>query len=452
MSILKEVLLFFEDLISGSLPFCVLIISGIILTLRGRFFQFKKLPKSVFLVGKAFKAPKNGGEINSFKAACTAISATVGTGNIVGVAGAIAIGGAGAVFWMWISALMGMAVKYGEISLAIIYRENKGEKFRGGPMYYIKEGMPKAFKITGPVFAFIAIFAVMVGGNMTQTNASLTSVSKNNGFLVFGGLLFCILTALITTGGIRRVGNVTEKLVPLMSFFYVIIALYIIFINREYIPIAFLKIIKGAFNPRAVTGGVISSIGTAMMIGASRGVFSNEAGLGTSAMAHSAAFDADSRIQGMFGIFEVFLDTIVLCTLTALTILCSGVNIEYGKYASIELVEQAFSVGIGVFSKPILALMMCVFGFSSVIGWAVYGDICTEYLFGEKGRYIFKFIYPLSCIVGALISSDTVWRMAGFLNGIMLCINVPAVLFLSNKYLKEDKNGRKNKKIAKWFR
>lgn len=446
---LGDILIYAENLISGTLPFMILIIIGVYLTLKGRFFQFRKFPHSVGLVIKAFKSKKCDGEISSFRAACTAISATVGTGNIAGVAGALSIGGAGAIFWMWISAIAGMAVKFGEIALAVIYREKHGDKYRGGPMYYIKNGLPNSFGILGVIFAVCAVPAVIVGGNMTQTNASVTAINSDIKTRIIAGIVFCTATALIAGGGIKRIGAFTEKLIPLMSVIYVIMSVVIIAFNIDFLPTAFKMIIEGAFNPRAVTGGAVASVGTAMMIGASRGVFSNEAGLGTSAMAYSVASDAGSKTQGLFGIFEVFIDTLVLCTLTALTILCSRVNIDYGSAASTELVREALSTGFGEWSQAVLAAMMCVFGFSSVIGWAVYGDISTEYLWGRRGRFIFRVIYPLSCILGAVLDTELVWRLAAFFNGIMLCVNLPAILLLSDNFLKEEKNEQKNRKFKK---
>lgn len=446
---MAEFFKFAESLISGTLPFTILIITGIYLTLKGKFFQFGRFPKSVSLVVKAFKSEKGSGEISSIRAACTAISATVGTGNIAGVAGAISIGGAGAVFWMWISALCGMAVKFGEIALAVIYREKQGEKFRGGPMYYIKNGLSKGFGFLSILYAVSTVPAVIAGGNMTQTNASVMAIGNNMKTRLIAGIIFCIATALIAGGGIKRVGAVTEKLVPLMSVIYVIMSLVIIISNIDFLPTAFKMIFEGAFNPRAVTGGAVGSVRTAMMIGASRGVFSNEAGLGTSAMAHSVAFDADSKTQGLFGVFEVFIDTLLLCTLTVLTILCSRVKINYGVAASTELVRDALATDFGSWSQILLAVMMCVFGFSSVIGWAVYGDICTEYLWGKKGKAVFRVIYPISCIIGAVCNTEFVWRLAAFFNGIMLCINLPAILLLSDDFLKEDKNEKENRRIKK---
>lgn len=448
---LDKVLLFFEDLISGNLPFTLLISGGIYLTFKGGFFQFTGLFKSFGLVKKAvFAKKKSLSGITSFQAACTALSATVGTGNIAGVAGAVSLGGAGAVFWMWVSAFFGMAVKYGEIALSVKYRDN--QKLKGGPMYYIKTALPNRLKGFGTFFCICALPAVICGGNITQTNAAITSFADTFSLKLVFGIIFAVFTALSLGGGIKRIGNITEKLVPLMSVVYIILSVTVILFNCEMLPYAFSMIIKGAFSPRAVTGGVVGSIGRAAIIGASRGVFSNEAGLGTSAMAHSVAVDANSKTQGYFGIFEVFIDTLVICTLTALTILCSGVKINYGYDASSYLVIDAISEVFGPKSNIIISVMMCVFAFSSVIGWAVYGEICTDFLKKPILKKCFLISYPTFCIIGAVCSTEIVWRLAAFFNGIMLIINLPMVVFLSDEFLikkvkKSDKT--KNRKTKR---
>ena len=445
MDIVLKIIDYAENLISGMLPFSLLMIAGLYFTFKGKFFQIKGLAKSLPLIIKAAKSKRKEDEFNSFSAACTALSATVGTGNIAGVAGALSIGGAGAVFWMWIAAFMGMAVKYGEISLSVIY----GKGSTGGPLNYIKKGMSDKFKKLAYFFALAALPAVLCSGNITQTNAAVNSFGQNIILKCIFGVIFAVFTALIIKGGIRSVGKVTEWLVPVMAVVYIIFCMGVIFKNVNLLPGALKMIFKGAFNPRAVTGGAIGSIFTVMFTGASRGVFSNEAGLGTSAMAHSAASDTEEKTQGLFGIFEVFLDTVVLCTLTALTILCSGVNIRYGEVQSTELVGEALKLNYGSFAIPVLGIMMCLFGFSSVIGWAVYGDICSAFVFGEKGRRIFKFIYPFGCVLGALCNAESVWRIATLFNGIMLCINLPCVIYLCDDFLKDfkgDKNGKKNRK------
>lgn len=434
---MKELLLFAENLISGMFPFALLMICGAYLTLKGRFFQFSRFPQSVRLVKKAYKTKKNTScGISSLQSACTALSATVGTGNIAGVAGAVSLGGAGAVFWMWISALVGMAIKFGEISLAIHFREKNGGRYIGGPMYYIKNGLPKALRPLGYIFALAGIPAVLCSGNITQTNAAVSSLGGGLCTKLTSGIAFALLTALVIKGGAKRIGAVTEKIIPVMSVLYTLLALGVIILNIDFLPSAFKMIIKGAFSPKAVTGGAVGSAMTAVMTGASRGIFSNEAGLGTSAMAHSEAYDADESIQGLFGIFEVFIDTILICTLTALTILCSGVNIEYGSIASSELVAGALSVCFGKASSVILAVMMCIFAFSSVIGWALYGDVCISYLFGGRLKKLFSALYPAACLLGALFDVSAAWRLSSFFNGIMLCTNLPAILLLSDNFLK----------------
>ena len=440
---------YFEGLISYYFPLTLLLLCGLYLTVKGRFFQVSKFPSSVKLIFKAvtLKEKKNG-TVNSLQSACTALAATVGTGNIAGVAGAISIGGAGAVFWMWVSAFLGMAIKYAEITLAIPNRKKTGDEFVGGPMYYIKRKFPEKFKFLSVVFAFAGIPATFCSGNITQTNSAISSVSDNFYLKLILGVIFAIFTYLVIWGGATRIGAFTEKTVPIMSLVYIILSVGIILLNFDFLPTAFKMIINGAFNPKAVTGGCVGSVLICALTGASRGVFSNEAGLGTSAMAHSSAFDADEKTQGLFGIFEVFADTLVICTLTALTILCGSVNINYGEVASSELVSKVFCANFGGFADFLLAVMMCIFGFSSIVGWALYGNICASFCFGKTGEKLFKIVYPLGCVLGAAASVKTAWRFSEFFNGIMLCINLSALLFLNEDFfniLKGMKfNGKKD--------
>ena len=421
---------FLENLISGMLPFSLLIFCGVYITITGRFFQFTEFFKSLLLSVKAFRCKKEGkGEITSFQSACTALSATVGTGNIAGVAGAVSLGGAGAVFWMWIAAILGMAIKFAEVKFAVIHRERKNGKYIGGPMFYIKNGLSSRFYILSGLFAVALIPATFFSGNLTQVNASVSVVTGEKPRLLIG-IIFAIITAVVIWGGNNRIGLVTEKVVPIMSVVYTALCLGVIIKNAELLPEAFGMIFKGAFSPRAVTGGAVGSIYIAMFTGASRGVFSNEAGLGTSAIAHSAAFDANSETQGFFGIVEVFIDTIVICSITALTILCSRVNIEYGKTASSELVVTALSGTYGEISGYLLGFMMAVFAISSVIGWGFYGNVCCEFLLGKKGVAAFKMLYPMTCVLGAVLSSAFAWKAASFFNGIMLIINLPVIMLL----------------------
>lgn len=437
----------------------MLLLGGIYLTFKGNFFQFTKFFKSLKLVKKAFSSPRSG-EINSFGAACTALSATVGTGNIAGVAGAISIGGAGAVFWMWLSALAGMCIKAIEIILSVKFREQDGISFKGGPIYYIKNGLSKKFKPLAFLFAIASIPAVFCSGNITQTNAAVMSITENKTTQAIIGVIFSVLTLAVIMGGVKRIGIITEKIVPIMSALYIIICTVLIIFNIDFLPIAFKMILKGAFSPKAVTCGTVASVLTTIIVGAQRGVFSNEAGLGTSGMAHSVASDANPETQGLFGIFEVFIDTILICTLTALTILCSKVPINYGSAASSELVVRALSVTFGKLASPLISIMLCLFAFSSIIGWAVYGSISSEFLFGRKAKTLFLWLYPSGSLIGAIANVDTAWNLSAFFNGIMMIINIPIVIMLSDsalKHLKSKKTrikyvGKKNRKNKGNFR
>lgn len=429
---MQDFINFSEKLVSGMLPFVFLAFSGIYLSVKSGFFQVRMLPRALKQAfGGMFGGKSKNGGISPFQAACTALSATVGTGNITGVAGAVSIGGAGAVFWMWVAAFAGMIVKVFEIVLAVDYRETKRGKPVGGPMYYIKKGLPRASGLAA-VFAGVGIFAVFFSGNLTQSNAAAEALGAGFGVRLGAGAVFAFLCAAVIIGGAERIGVFTEKIVPFMALLYIAMSSGVIFLNSERIPEIFGMIIRGAFNPSAVTGGAVGSFMTAVMTGASRGVFSNEAGLGTSAMVYAATDEKDGVSQSLYGIFEVFTDTIVICTLTALTILCGGVNIEYGRNASTELVSLTLSEVYGGISSVLLCVMMCLFAVSSTVGWGFYGIVCTGYLFGKKGECVFVYLYPLFCIIGAVCSAETAWRLSAFFNGIMLCVNVAAVLFLSD--------------------
>jgi len=433
---LKNLFMFLEELISGSIPFFCLITAGLFLSFKSKFLQLRGLSSSFSLTKKAFSNRKSEKEgISSFQAASTALSATVGTGNIVGVAGAISLGGAGALFWMWIAAFLGMIVKYAEITLGVLYRDPK--KLLGGPMYYIKNAMPAPFKFFGTIFSAVCLLSVFSSGNITQVNAAVTSFSDNFHVNLILGLIFCFLSAVCLFGGLKRIAAVTEKLVPLMSLVYIMLCLVIIISRFEALPKVFSIIFKGAFSPESVTGGVLGSVSKTAFIGASRGVFSNEAGLGTSAIAHASAFDADSKTQGLFGIFEVFLDTLVICSLTGLTILVSGVKINYGEDLSSILTVNAFSVTFGTFSQILISAMLCIFSFSSVIGWAFYGETALRFLFKGKFINIFKVLYPLFCVIGAVCETSVAWRISAFFNGMMLIINLASIIFLNDNVFKK---------------
>ncbi len=454
---MEIILSYLAELISGMLPLSLLIICGIYLSLRGRFFQIRLFPKSVKLMKRAVTSKDRGEGLSSFQAACTSLSAAVGTGNIAGVSAALSVGGAGAVFWMWVSAVFGMAIKATEITIGIKYRKKSGNTFMGGPMVYIREGMPKALKPLGYIFAIAGLPTVFCTGNITQTNAAVFSISENGRIRFICGLVLALLTYSAISGGVKRIGVIAEKTVPLMSVIYLILCGIIIILNIDFLPEAFKMIIVGAFKPSAVTGGAVGSFITSAVIGAQRGVFSNESGLGTAPMAHSLAYDANTEFQGLFGIFEVFVDTLLICTLTALTVLCSRVNIGYGAVASSELVVKALATVFGSASSVIISVMLCVFAFSSIIGWAAYGGIFAEFILGKGFKRLFMVIYPLGCIIGSVTGVEAAWKMSDFLSGIMLCINLPSIIMLWDKDFfikKEEKTyvSKKNRKIKRDFR
>lgn len=421
-----------ESLISGMLPFIATVIVGMYLTVGSGFFQFRHLRESITTVlGGVFNKKKDIRGITPFQAVCTALSATVGTGNIVGVAGAVSIGGAGAIFWMWISALFGMAVKFFEIVLSVHYRDIEDKSPVGGPMYYIVNGLPSAFAPLALLFSFCGIFSTACTSNLTQANTAVNATSGNFKIKLVLGAAAAIITAAVLLGGAKRIAAFTEKIVPFMAIIYIIFSFGVIFVNLNRLPAAVLMIFEGAFCPSAVTGGAIGSAITVMQIGASRGIFSNEAGLGTSAMAHASA-DTDSPVrQGLYGIFEVFADTIVLCTLTGLVLLCSDIEIIYGVELP-GLALQAFRPVYGQYSGAVLALMLWFFALSSIIGGGFFVMRYVTFLWGKKAQKPFLAAYSLSCIAGAVCSVSSVWRLAAFFNGIMVCINLFAVMLLSH--------------------
>ena len=418
---------------------------------RTRFLQIRKFPYAMKVtIGRMFRKKQAAdGAMTPFQAVCTALAATVGTGNIAGVAGAIAIGGPGAVFWMWISALLGMCTKFSEVTLAVHFREknDKGE-FVGGPMYYIKNGLKKHWHWLAYLFAAFGVITVFGTGNATQVNTITTAIdsalfnygiiskdSVSNINLVIG-IVLAVLLALILLGGIKRIGQVTEKLVPFMALFYVVLALGVVILNINHVPAVFKEIVEGAFSPASVTGGVVGSFFMSMKKGVSRGIFSNEAGLGTGSIAHACADTRKPVKQGFFGIFEVFVDTIVICTLTALVILCSEVPITYGQAAGAELTISGFTATYGNWVSLFTAVAMCCFAFSTIIGWGLYGARCIEFLFGTKVNKPFMFVYSLVAIVGATLDLGLLWSIAETFNGLMAIPNLIAVFLLSGVVVK----------------
>ena len=428
---------------------------GLYLSIRTGFVQIRKFPYAIKnTLGKLFdKSAASEGALTPFQAVCTALAATIGTGNIAGVAGAIAIGGPGAVFWMWISAILGMCTKFSEVTLAVHFRERnvKGE-YIGGPMYYIKNGLGKKWIWLAYLYAAFGTCAVFGTGNATQVNtivAAIDSALLNYGAVseaslevlnLIIGIVICLVMILILFGGVKRIGSVSETLVPFMALLYVILALGVIVMRADKIPAVFASIFQGAFNPKAATGGIVGSMFVSMTKGVSRGIFSNEAGLGTGSIAHACADTTEPVKQGMFGIFEVFMDTIIVCTMTAMVVLLSGTPITYGQAAGAELTISGFTLVYGNWISIFTAVAMCCFAFSTIVGWGLYGARCLEFLFGNKILKFYYIAYSLISIVGATVSLDLIWGISDTFNGFMIVPNLIAVFLLSPtvfKLLKE---------------
>ena len=438
------------------IPAMVCIISvGLLLSVRTGFLQIRKFPYAIrTTIGRIFRRKDaSDGAMTPFQAVCTALAATVGTGNIAGVAGAIAIGGPGAVFWMWCSALLGMCTKFAEVTLAVHFRErNKNGELVGGPMYYIKNGLGSRWQFLAVLYSLFGVLTVFGTGNATQVNTIVTAIdsallatgSGLNGILptlnLIVGVVVAMMVAMVLLGGIKRIGSVTEKLVPFMALFYIVLALGVVALNYRRFPAVIASIVGGAFDPQAVTGGAIGSVFLSMQKGVSRGIFSNEAGLGTGSIAHACADTRKPVKQGMFGIFEVFADTIVICTLTAMVILCSGVPVGYGSAAGAELTISGFTATYGGWSSIFTAVALCCFAFSTIIGLGLYGSRCIEFLFHtDKVVGPFLVVYSFVSILGATVDLGLLWSIADTFNGLMSIPNLIALLLLSGTVAKLTK-------------
>ena len=443
-----------NDFIWGVPAMICIIGVGLYLSIRTGFLQIRKFGYAIqTTIGRMFrKKEASDGALTPFQAVCTALAATVGTGNIAGVAGAIAIGGPGAVFWMWISAILGMCTKFFEVTLAVHFRERNAEgDLVGGPMYYIKNGLGKNWRWLAYLFAGFGVLTVFGTGNATQVNTITTAIdSALLNYHVIStdtvpvmnwiiGIAITILVGLILLGGVKRIGQVTERLVPFMAVFYIVLALGVVVFHFQNIPAVFASIFEGAFHPSAVTGGVIGSFFLSMKKGVSRGIFSNEAGLGTGSIAHACADTRKPVKQGLFGIFEVFADTIVICTLTALVILCSGVSVTYGEAAGAELTIAGFTATYGNWVSIFTAVAMCCFAFSTILGWGLYGARCIEFLFDAKVIKPFMVAYSLVAILGATVELGLLWSIAETFNGLMAIPNLIAVFLLSGTVVKMTK-------------
>ena len=423
-------------------PALILIVSvGVYLSVRSGWIQVRFLPKALraFFCTSSPKENENG--VSPFRALCMALAATVGTGNLVGVAGAIAIGGPGAIFWMWICGILGMATKFAEATLAVRYRTVDADgNYLAGPMFMVRQGMGKRWQALAGVYCFFGVVAAFGVGSATQINALLDGV--NSAIKTFGGneskslnlligICLAILTVNVLLGGAKRIGAAAAFLVPFASVFYLALCIGVLIVRSSEIPNAFASIFKGAFSPSAVTGGVLGSAFQALRVGACRGVFTNEAGMGTAAMAHGAAQVRHPVEQGLMGIVEVFIDTIVICTMTALVILCSKITIPYGQDLGVKITSDAFSRIYGSWVNVPLAISLCCFAVATIFGWGFYGIRCAQFLFGNRVWKSFAVMQGLSVILGAVLSTGTVWSMSETANGLMAIPNLIILTYLS---------------------
>ncbi len=440
-------------------PALILILCvGLLLSIRSRWAQFKLFPAAIRAFFAPFRSKEKECGISPYKALCTALAATVGTGNLAGVAGAIAIGGPGAIFWMWICAFLGMATKFAEATLAVRYRvKDKSGAFVGGPMYMVRNGMGKKWQFLATLYCFFGVVAAFGVGSATQINAVLGGINgavralggqESETVNLIIGVAIAVLSVLVLLGGAKRIGDAAAFLVPFASVFYLVLCVGLLILKADALGSAFTAIFTGAFCPRAVTGGMLGSAFGALRIGASRGVFTNEAGMGTAAMAHGSAQVDHPVQQGLMGIIEVFLDTIVICTMTALVILCSGISIPYGQDLGVIITANAFAHVYGSWVNIPLALALCCFAFATIIGWGLYGIRCAQYLFGEAVWRRFAVLQAVSVILGAVLSTGTVWTLSETANGLMAVPNLIILLYLSPELVRLTKeykhnNGRK---------
>ena len=435
-------LLFLHKLLWGA-PALILILGvGICISLRTRFVQLRLFPKALRKLGQMLRRGDLREGVSPFQALCTALAATVGTGNMVGVAGAICLGGPGAVFWMWVCAVLGMGLKYAEVTLALSLRSSDAV---GGPMFMIQRGMGDKWKWLAYLYALFGLVASFGVGNATQINAVISSVRSlaggmgtrlTSGQALGIGLLLAVPLGAVLLGGAKRIASAAELLIPFVSGAYILLCLVCLWLRRDMLGIAFEKIFTGAFSPRAVTGGVIGSSFQVLRVGCARGIFTNEAGMGTASMAHSCARVSHPAEQGLLGIVEVFLDTIVICTLTALVILVSGVDIPYGTDAGGVLSGDAFRAVLGNWSGSFLTGALCCFAFATVLGWGLYGARCAQFLFGRELWLPFALVQTLTVAVSSLASTQLLWLFAEIVNGAMAIPNLIALLVLTPRLLR----------------
>ena len=462
---IEEIVSWLNGIAWGPWMLLLLVGTGVYLSCRVGFLQFRKFGYAMKnTIGKVFQKSEAGeGEVTPFQAVSTALAATVGTGNIAGVTGAICVGGPGAVFWMWVSALFGMVTKYAEVVLAVRYRERNAQgDWVGGPMYYIRNGLGKGWNWLACLFCILGALAAFGIGNMTQVNTIASSI--NTAIDSFGGstaaytvelfgqtvpissvmtgCVIAMIVGMVLFGGIKRIGAVAEKMVPVMAAIYIVASLIVVGGNIGSLGTVFGMIFKGAFSAEAALGGAFGiTIMTTIQKGVGRGVFSNEAGLGSAPMAHAASSEKDPVKQGLYGIFEVFMDTIVICTLTALTLLCGAADkIVWGKSAGAELIAASFSSIFGAqMGSMLVAVGITLFALSTILSWSLYGSRCFEFLTGGKGVRAYQILFVIVVVIGATLKLDLVWNIADTLNGFMAVPNLVALLGLSPVVVKLTK-------------
>lgn len=445
LAVLNEI----DNFIWGPPLLVLLVGTGILLTIRLHLLQIFKLPKALSLIFRAQNA--GSGDIDSFKALCTALSATVGTGNIVGVATAIHAGGPGALFWMWMAAFFGMATKYAEGLLAVKYRETdeKGE-IAGGPMYYIKNGMGEKYKWLGGLFAFFGVLVAYFGiGTFAQVN-SIVDITKMTIGLdpVWTGAILTIFVAAITIGGLQSIAAAASRIVPAMAFIYFLSTIGVLLVFADKVPAAVSMIFESAFTTTAATGGFLgATVMMAMKNGVARGVFSNESGLGSAPIVAAAAKTKWSAEQGLISMTGTFIDTIVICTLTGLTLVVTGVwcGMENGA----ALTNAAFTSAFPVFGGYMLLVGLVLFAFTTILGWNYYGERCMIYLVGTKGVLPYRLVFILLIASGAFLKLEAIWILADIVNGLMAIPNLIALLFLSGICVRETKKYMDHLKTGK---
>lgn len=450
---MKNIINSVNDIVWGAPALISILGVGLYLSWRLHFAQITLFPEALrCFIRQFFPGRTTECRNSSFQALCAALAATVGTGNLVGVAGAICLGGPGAVFWMWVCGILGMVTKYAEAVLAVRYRIKTPEGFAGGPMYMITLGLPEKFHGLAYLYALFGVIASFGVGNVTQIHAAINGM--NEAFLAFGWntgkstdfLLAALLAAVIGLflfGGAKRIYSAAEQLVPFAAAGYILLCFGILLLKWQKLPEAFLQIFQGAFSPKAVTGGMIGSAFQALRIGCSRGVFTNEAGMGTASIAHAGAEGVHPAQQGLMGIMEVFLDTIVICTLTALVILVSGVSIPYGMDAGGLLTSRAFSAIYGSGAALVLAAVMTLFAVATVIGWGLYGARCAQFLFGGKSWRYFAVLQIFTILAGSFLETETVWLLAETVNGLMAIPNLIALAALTPEACRLTKDYKK---------